>query len=158
MTKFFKALIPFSSYEGIFNPGDTTPGKAPKEKVDAWIEAGYVKEVEAPEHVEQVEPQEEKNHFEQNLGQTVDEMEQEFMEKQGNAQKYISEPVQPQESFEGVNVQNDDLNAKNEQISVNPVAYESMSYPQLKKAAKDAGIAKYNSMKQIDLVNALKGE
>lgn len=157
MTKFFKALIPFSSEEGIFNVGDLTPGKAPKEKVDAWIKAGLVREVEAPEHVEQVEPQEE-NHFEQNQGQTIDEIEQEFMEKQDNAQNDVSEPVQPQESFEGVNVQNDDLNAQNEQISVNPVAYETMSYPQLKKAAKDAGIAKYNSMKQIDLVNALKGE
>lgn len=164
MTKYFKALIPFSSYEGIFNVGDTTPGKAPKEKVDAWVKAGYVVEVEAPNESDLVKAP--VNEFELNEMQTVDEQEQKFIEvttfgdkepqflpidEKGNL-----EPAQDVLTNEQALTLEDAQEAKNEPQANEIVQYESMTYPQLKKAAKAANIKGYNTMKQVELVKALQ--
>jgi hypothetical protein len=135
--KHFKAKIPFSSEHGIFNPGDERPGKAPKDMVDAWVKAGYaeeitVVEIEKPETVEP--PQ----------------------EKDNTTSEAQNEPVLNDIPAEGQELQ---VEEKSEVIEGKPdptQAFENMTYPQLKKAAKAAKIKNYQSMKQTDLITALK--
>lgn len=130
MKKYFRALIPFSSGTGIYNPSDKEPSKAKAELVDSWINVGYAVEVEAP-------IEEPKKEIKKEAPNEPDEP-----IKEPVIQKVADEPKQPE-------------NGKNE--SQND-SYEAMTYPQLKKAAKKAGIKNYQSMKQADLIKALKGE
>lgn len=137
MVKYFKSLIPFSNSDGIYNPGDLKPGKASDELVNAWIAAGYVLEVEKPTKQEEEAERVVVNEFDAKTATTA------------------TEGVIP---VEGSIIPTDVPERVNVPETTEKVVYEAMTYPQLKKAAKAAGIKNYNSMKQENLIKALKGE
>lgn len=152
--KKFKALIPFSNDYGIYNPGDEVPGEASSELVEAWIEAGYAVEVTGIEDMDGAT-----NPFDEKVPQNPPVKDED--------EKRAEMPVNDAEMIESAKVQGEhltqEIDGKTEELTpvvTNAPAYEQMSYPQLKKAAKEKGILRYNSMKQADLVEALqkKGE
>jgi hypothetical protein len=131
--KYFKALIPFSSGKGIYNPADKEPGKANADMVDSWVKVGYCIEVEAPTiDVDVVNPLDE--------------------------QEAIVESIVEVLPVEDTNTPSEVETPENEATEKPNDDYDNMGYVDLKKAAKEAGIKGYNTMKQKDLVVALRGD
>lgn len=126
----FKAKIPFAAFNQVFNPSDDFLHDIDNDElVQAWADADYC-EIVGPS-----EPKKE--------------------EKQEIVSDEPTEPVNDEaiEKVEEVEEQ-----PKIEEKTANASAFDSMTYPQLKKAAKEAKIKNYQSMKQVDLIKALKGE
>lgn len=129
----FIALVPFAYEHHIFNPSDKHAHDLDNEElVKAW---------EAAEYCEIVGPSDPKKE-----------------EIKEDALEASNEPIEQQ---------NDEAIEKDEEAPKEPEieektadlsAFDSMSYPELKKAAKEAGIKGYNTMKQVDLIKVLKGE
>lgn len=128
--KYFKAKIPFSSGTGIYNPSDKNPNKANAAMVDSWAKAGYCEIIEGYEELQKQQPLQE-------------------------AQNGPNEPIKD----EALQLTKEDkLEPETPKNEPKNSAFDTMNYPQLKKAAKQAGIKNYQSMKQVDLIKALKGE
>jgi hypothetical protein len=142
--KHFKAKIPFSSEHGIFNPGDERPGKAPNDMVDAWVKAGYAEEVTVVEVEKETQA---------TIKETTKEGDEYKTFEYSEAQ---NEPILNDTPAEGQDTQTEEKSVVIEGKPDPTSEFEAMSYPQLKKAAKAAGIKNYQSMKQTDLVKALK--
>jgi hypothetical protein len=128
--KKFKAIVPFAAVGDIFSPGDE--GKADAHLVEAWAEVEYCED----------------------LGFIVvedDLKEPEDLEPQ-------NEPVEPPEEEDDQTPDEDETEPENVENEAELTEYDTMKYHHLKKAAKEAGIKGYNTMKQADLIAALKGE
>ena len=128
----FKALVPFAYDFHIFNPSDQHLHDIDNdEMVKIWEDAGYCEIVGPSDKKEEKEP----------------------INLDG-----FNEPIEAPEYVVIENVEATEETPKLEEKTDNAVDYDSMTYPQLKKAAKDANIKGYNTMKQVDLIKVLKGE
>lgn len=126
--KKFKAIVPFAALGDIFNPGDEGTGE--NHHIEAWAAAEYCEDLGEVEEVEK---------------------DPEDLEPQ-------NEPVETPEEEDDQTPDEDETEPENVENEADLTEYDTMKYPQLKKAAKDAGIKNYNTMKQADLIAALKGE
>jgi hypothetical protein len=129
--KKFKAKVPFAAIGEIFSPGDE--GRADAHLVDSWVEVEYCEDLG---HVEELETE----------------------EKEPEQFEAPDEPAEPLEDVSDQIPDEDDKEPENEEIEPENSEYDNMKYPELKKAAKKANIKGYNTMKQSDLIAALKGE
>jgi hypothetical protein len=128
----FRALIPFTHNLSTFNPADIHLHDIDNdEMVNIWAEAGYCEIVGPSDQKEEIEPE---------------------------TSEAINEAVEAPEVVEVEKPEEVEETPKNDKKTDNSVDYDAMNYPQLKKAAKEAGIKGYNTMKQVDLIKVLKGE
>jgi hypothetical protein len=128
MKKAFKAIVPFAANGEIYSPGD--PGEADAHLVESWVEIEYCEDLGEIEEVEK---------------------EPEDLEPQ-------NETVEPPEEEDDQTPEEDETEPNNVENEAELTEYDTMKYHHLKKAAKEAGIKGYNTMKQADLIAALKGE
>jgi hypothetical protein len=129
--KYFKAKIPFSSGNGVYNPADKEPSKANADMVDSWIKAGYCEEAEAPIEIPAGDPKIE----------VINEP--------------PSEPNEEPEQVEDTNTPDEVETPENEENEKPHDDFETMSYPNLVKLAKSKGI---ESKKKDEILKALRGE
>lgn len=126
----FKAKIPFAYENLIFNPSDKEPHDVDNDElVQSWANADYC-EIVGPSEVKKVEVKTEA------IDEPVEALIDEVIEK---VEEVTEQP-------------------KTEEKTANETPFDSMTYPQLKKAAKEAKIKGYQNLGKDKLIELLKGE